>query len=210
MGVGSFLAVLVVDEFGNIVSEIPIDVCVSRNPTFAASISKFPVEGGSSITDHRRKEPVSYEIEGMVSAAPINLASVEGLGSVKQAAHDALLDLHDNGRPVMIIDEFKKYNSMVLTSLSMPRNNKTGLALDFSAKFEELVVVRTASAALPSALLKLLKAKKSRKKLTESEKNKKIRIEAAKQRFAGKAEPVSAKPTLAANSTTAAAKTPGP
>ena len=218
---GTFLAICLVDDVGNIIDEIQPDVCTSRTPTYTAQVTKFPVESGGSITDNRRKEPDGYEIEGTISATSMTStpSSAGQLGgdvsmnappaapAATKSAHDKLLDLHTNDRLVTIIDQYREYENMALTKLSFPRDRETGDAIKFQATFEKVIVVSTSMAALPASVVKRLKTKK-RPKETADEKATRLKVKANHKLIAGKAPVQDAKPSLSAKSTAAAAKTP--
>lgn len=48
-----------------------VDCTISMNTTFSADVTKSPVQKGSKITDHINLNPMSYQIEGLISESPI-------------------------------------------------------------------------------------------------------------------------------------------
>lgn len=173
--------------------EIALDVCKARRYRYGAVITDYPIEDGSSIGDHRKKNPDAVEIEGMVSGSPlISVSTVEPLAlkgdgtslsqpsapSAMQAAHDLLHDIHDKHRWVTVVTEYRTHENMLLESLEIPRDAKTGMAFDFTVSFKHVSVVTTQATALPASVVKRLKM---RPKVTEDEKKRKLRLQLAKQ-----------------------------
>lgn len=202
--------------------EIALDACKARRYRYGAVITDYPIESGSSIADHRKINPDTIEIEGIVSGSPLVAVSTsedaEALGlkgdglsvsqpsapSAMQSAHDLLLDLHQKGRWVTIVTEFRTHENMLLESLEIPRDAKTGIAFDFTATFKQVTVVTTSAAALPADVVKRLKM---RPKVSEDEKKRKLRLALAKQARAGGGT-ASANSATATKTAAASAKAP--
>lgn len=218
-----FVAILIEDrqDYGvtEVVSEIPIDVCKSRTYRYQAQITDFPVESGASITDHRRKQPDVVEIEGLVSATPLvvapttlglkgdSLTNAAGAPAPLQAAHDALLSLHEKGTLVTIVTDYRTHEDMALESLEIQRSKETGRVFEFRATFKQLRIVATSAAALPASVLKKLKLK-NRPKVTRDEKVRKYNTQLSQQVQAGKISPEESKKRLGDYAKSIGAKVP--
>jgi hypothetical protein len=121
-----------------------IDAAISEEHTLDSEVTEFPVESGSNVTDNVRPLPATVVIEGVVSDTPI-----EGMVAVRSAsttlpsqeALDLLLRIRADREPVAVETSLRRYETMVLESLSIPRDAETGHALRFSATFREIIIV---------------------------------------------------------------------
>ena len=192
MSTKPFFSILVTDDAGETITEVPIDVIGTRNYKYGATVTDFPIEAGSTGTDHRKKNPDEISLEGMVSGSPLDSASLtqnlglrgdggnqaQGQGFTPimiQTAHDMLLDLHEKGTLVEIQTEYRLHKNMSLTELSIARSKTTGLALDFTATFKQEKIVTTAASALPASVVKSLK-QKSTKPLTKAQQKRYVQL----------------------------------
>ncbi|MFK5283573.1 phage baseplate protein, partial [Lacticaseibacillus paracasei] len=58
-----------------------VDVTVSEVTNIEAEVTTNPVEAGPDVNDNIRLKPISINLDGFVSEAPLNLAStVQGIG----------------------------------------------------------------------------------------------------------------------------------
>jgi hypothetical protein len=150
---------LLVDELGAVLS---VDAVLSERHELTARATQFPVEQGSPINDHITNEPRRVGIEGFVSDAPISGLPVPGLSILaavlaaqtsltpSRAAFDFLESLHDDRMAVTLITGLKRYEGMVMTSLTVPRDVGTGQALRFSGEFLQVRRVTTQVTEIPA------------------------------------------------------------
>lgn len=131
--------------------------------------TEFPVEDGTTITDHILVKPFQLELNGMVSDTPISLiasAITTGASAVlpragilaggaafalysaiaksqspSVLAFGQLLKLQAQRQPFTVITSLQRYPSMWIKSLSVPRDAKTGDALVFKLTLVQLTVV---------------------------------------------------------------------
>jgi hypothetical protein len=153
------LATLVFKTKNVKIDSLVVDCTISESHEASVTVTKHPVEDGAKITDHARPEPVTLTIEGMVSNTPI--ASVFTTGGAiysagaqgpVQSAYKMLIDLHDNPRLIDIVTKLRTYHNMILTSLKIPRDAKTGDVIRFSANFQEIRTVQTQIITVVSAI----------------------------------------------------------
>ena len=67
-----------------------------------------------------------------------------------QKAFDYLQELRDLRIPFTLVTRLRKYDSMVLTNLSVPQVAKDGKSLRFSATFEQIEIVQTRTVIIPT------------------------------------------------------------
>ena len=156
---------LLVDENGAVLS---VDAVLVERHEMASRVSQYPVEDGGTISDHILNEPRRVSIEGFVTDSPLSGLPVPGAGIIEavalagqsptRGAFGFLESLRDDRMRVTLVTGLKRYESMVLTTLSIPRDGGTGQALRFSADFVEIEVVETQSVTIPADQLQPGKA----------------------------------------------------
>lgn len=140
------------------IDDMVLDASLSERHTSLTEITRHPVEVGVSPTDHARIQPQKVVVEGMFSNTLTSLQmqkarggeSQPGKSGASQTLFYQLRDLQRSRRAVSITTSLSFYDNMVLTSLEVPRDPRTGDAVRFTATFEQVVFVRVGTATLPS------------------------------------------------------------
>lgn len=104
--------------------ELRLDATPSQSHSREVETTEHPVETGSAVTDHIRPKPRELQIEGV---------------SISPFAYDTLSLLMEESTLVTVRTELEIYQSMVLTTLTVPRDASSGDALRFTAKFRKLL-----------------------------------------------------------------------
>jgi len=151
------------------IGELVLDITVNEDHQYSNTVTSFPVENGSEVTDHVRQEPEVLSLDGVVSKAPVqflggvrklaNFILGKGEGNDRvQAAFESLL--RDAGydfpeqqgselrarnvvKPIDIVTGLRAYNSMILTRLNFRRDKNTGEALRFSMSAKKVKFVES-------------------------------------------------------------------
>jgi hypothetical protein len=120
-----------------------IDIAETEEHRYDATVTSDPVETGSNITDHVKLEPDVVTFTGVVSDTPFgDLLERRLLDDVHSVtAYETILKVRDAREPVTIETSLRKYESMILRNLSVPRSADTGDALVFTATFQEIKLV---------------------------------------------------------------------
>jgi hypothetical protein len=176
---------------------ILLDAVLGREICRSVQVTKFPIEDGSVVSDHAIKAPDSFRLEGVVSDMPVEgdaQRADDGSGDGMYAgsadmARDRLERLHDRKAPVTIQTGGRTFENFVMCEL---RERESGDdprrgAYRFSASFEKVVTVSTATVALPKTAMKTKGGKKPTEKASEPVKRKKSAAKAAADALRGKA-----------------------
>lgn len=155
----------------------PIDLFVSEEHAFEADVTEHPVEKGADVTDNRRRKPASVTLEGVVSDSPLGAVALDpsrtGSTSPSDDAYARLRKIDEDGEPVTITTALRRYDSMDLVSLSIPKTAATGRALRFRAVFRQVVIVEnkrtTVRTATPRSKGKTKRGTKPSRPLTPEE-----------------------------------------
>jgi len=126
------------------------DMVENQSSNHKLSLTRYPVQDGTPITDHAFKEPETINMS--VSVSDIELSSYDNsFSDVNSRAEKALKIIKGWQDKVLLLTvqtKFLKYENMVLESISEASNNKNKNKLNASltfrkiriAKMEEIVV----------------------------------------------------------------------
>ena len=133
------------DEPMVMVDGFPIDAAVTEDHAYDNEVTDFPVEKGADITDHVRPKPLRITMEGFISGTPIgNVASHAtrqgGLLPVDNGLAK-LIGLRDNPEPVTVTTSLATYQSMILSTLSIPREPGEAYQIHFKATFVQVIII---------------------------------------------------------------------
>jgi hypothetical protein len=136
-----------------IIDGYPIDCAKFEDHNLESDVTEDPVESGSQMTHHVRALPARVSLECWVSDTPLGelvqarassaLLTAAATGSLPLPSEEAYARLeliHKRREPVTIETNLKRYDNMVLRSLSVPIDVGTGDALMFRAEFVEVEI----------------------------------------------------------------------
>lgn len=148
---------------------ISIDCTVKEIHKIDSPPTEYPVEDGTTISDNVLLKPATLDIEGIISDAPISLIQslvstgishflppIGVLGasvgvalfnalskseSPSVVAFGQLLELQQSRTPFDVVTRLKRYESMWIKSLSVPRDATTGKTLQFTVNLVQIILV---------------------------------------------------------------------
>lgn len=117
------------------VSNVFIDATVSEDHSYNNRVTNYPLENGSSISDHIITEPFTLNISGIVSDTPLNILSIfnRSVDSMNR-----LIRIVEQKEVITVVTGIKVYTDMVITSLNIPRNIQSGQSLTFNIEMQKL------------------------------------------------------------------------
>lgn len=143
-----------------LINEFPIDCTLSETHSFDSDVTEFPIESGSVITDNVRLQPMTIDLDCIVSNNPFGeIASnvitqsfspdpdlpTQSLNALRSSvAYQRMIDIRDKREPITIRTSRGTFTNMVLKTLGIPRDDKTGDAIRFTAHFIHVVIVENA------------------------------------------------------------------
>lgn len=162
-----------------------VDAVLNETPTYTGTLTKNPVEEGPDVNDHFRTEPITVQVEGVISESPLTFGTALNLESLKaggisalsgfagqklgggigaqlgglaggflgarllqsaddpaQAAFKILEEIFMKKIQLSLTTKRRRYDNMMMTSLTFPRTLENGKALKFSATFQEIRIVK--------------------------------------------------------------------
>ena len=141
--------------FDTKIGDIVVDASIAETHVLENEITDHPVEQGANISDHSRPMPDSFTMECVVSNTPILPdaagARPENKPGRAKATYEALKKLRDEGTLIDVVTSLVTYKSMVVKSVSIPRDAKTSDCLKFSITLKQIRVVKNKLTALVKA-----------------------------------------------------------
>lgn len=198
-------------KHGAVIGSLILDATISEVYDYKNDVAQDPVEDGSSITDNIKKNPEVYTVNGFVTNTPASLFQAKNIDGTNtqdkffnfkdlersakrnaiELAHDTLLAISGrkvNGEEIepsliKIVADLRVYDNMAMTSLSIPRDARTGETLRFSATFIRIHTTKTETVDIPNA--KIEKAQSTvdvnKQTTTAATDTKKAKVSAAKR-----------------------------
>lgn len=144
------------------IDSLELDVTISESHTGEVEITEHPVEEGFSVADHARPKQNNLTLTGLVSNTPISADQkkrtvevsgiklettalkdqIQGVAGYAENAETVLRNLKDTGKVITVYTHIRTYQNMILASLSIPRDGRTGDALQFTATFRQIRIVK--------------------------------------------------------------------
>ena len=143
------------------IDTLELDCSVSETHTRANEVTDHPVEKGANVSDHARSKPDMLTLEGIVSNTPLNkqqqqrIVESRGVNITSTSASDApagavgyaeqgyakLSELMDKKTLITVVTALRTYENMILETLTVPRDARTGDALRFTGTFKQIRLV---------------------------------------------------------------------
>lgn len=134
------------------------DATITATHEGTAAVTKHPVEKGSNVTDHIRREPETLEVEVVVTDTPILLfaslrkkPSVPGGNTDTRAvdAYNFIKGIKDSGKTVKVTTLLRDYESMAINRLGLVQDKDTGNIARMTIGFEEIMIATTQTVDAP-------------------------------------------------------------
>lgn len=140
--------------------ELVIDAVIKETHELRATATEHPVESGSTIVDHIHSDPVTVQIEGVISNTPMSAIGLTVIKSLANSINDqsnnhaekafeTVERLFAERKPITIATSLKEYQDMVLESLSVERTAHTSSSLHFRATAKQIRIVNQAKISTP-------------------------------------------------------------
>ncbi len=131
-----------------------LDATLDVNPRFSNTVTKHPIETGSTITDHVFKNNTVIDVNGLITNNSIGNSFEDDYRFNRlQTVHDLLVSLHDSRQVISISSQYKVYSNCIITSLSIPRNAQIGDSLSVSITLEQIQIVTSQFVTVSQALV---------------------------------------------------------
>lgn len=158
------LSAVIAGSVADNTQELYIDATVNETFSQSARMTELNVEDGSVINDHIIMGPEELEVEGIVSDTPVDLnpnpfatfgAGFTGLFEEggpepklpSQSAYEFLRDHMKEKSSFNVTTGRDYYIGYYITSLRMPRTERTGRATEFSIRMQKLNIIDLAAGA---------------------------------------------------------------
>lgn len=141
------------------IGELVISVLISENHDDKLTITDHPVHRGASISDHAYMMPRKVTLQcgwsnadyAALEGAPVS-GSGNGLPTSAQyvdGVYNQLLNLQRSAQPFELVTSRRRYENMLIESLSVTHDATTSGALRVTAGLREVIIVDTSESVLP-------------------------------------------------------------
>lgn len=130
------------------IGTLQIDALLSEQNVLLSSATQYPVEDGSTISDHVTRQSVQLAVSGVVTSAGVSLFSPGGRTKLVRAK-DALKRIHADRQPITIVTGMDVYSGYVMTTARIGRTNE-GEKLTLDCSFLEIRKTQVEKAAIPT------------------------------------------------------------
>ena len=141
---------------GKKIGTIDIDAFIQETHTATSTITRYPIESGSNVSDHIYNEPKELSINGYVGVAKLLNPDL----SLDRAldAYNAITELMNKRELVTIVSGLRVYNNMHIEDFSVDRTKETGANLVFNMTCKEAQIVTSQTVTVP--IPKIIKSQK--------------------------------------------------
>lgn len=133
------------------ISSLLLDVTIRENHIFENRVTQWPVEDGSTITDHINNQPKRVTIEGFVTDSP--LASGPQITPRAQNAFIELEGIWKRRELVDVVTQFRRYSNMAISRVEVPKTAATGRAIRFTVDLVEVQKAASETVEIPQEAL---------------------------------------------------------
>lgn len=140
------------------IANLLLDGTLSETHGRTAEATDNEVEEGADVTDHVRLKPATLVLEGIMTNTPLDdsaVAAYQSSGPFGLVTDDdepstpgraenafALLEvLFEAKQPITVVTNLKTYKSMIIESMQVPRDAKSGDAVRVSLSFKQIRLV---------------------------------------------------------------------
>lgn len=195
-------------SFGNDFGNIELDAVFDEQHSWAAEATTNPVEDGAPVADHIIEQPDKIKLRCFVTDAPLTASGSVTSGDYNQSTagtntqpvFDLLYAVIKARLPVTVYTKHAIYENMALTAIDITRTASTGEALEFTADFLSVRMVKTETVDVPAGVSPKPDAKQGGKKGAVSKKAQPT-ANAGKKQPETTAKPAAAKPAERPQST---------
>lgn len=151
-------------------NDLIFDCVLRESHDMTNKVTEFPIEDGSSISDHILSSPRELQLEGIITNSPVAIfggrldrnargtlqdGKLTGRGVNRaELAYKELERIHTAGQLVTITGRYKVYENMAMISAPVVRDPGDGDAIHFTASFRAIskVFLLTATAVSKSKI----------------------------------------------------------
>lgn len=124
---------------------LELDCVMNEDITMSSNVTESPIETGESISDHVYNEPLQLRLEAIISDSdPQRLERQKQnnspITSARLEAYEALRDLWEAKQPVDVVTGLETFSNMVVTNISIPRENADGDSIKFNVDIKQVKI----------------------------------------------------------------------
>lgn len=138
---------------------LSVDLVLSEDYSYPSDITQYPVESGSTMSDHILNKAFTITVQPFVTQNPIYISNGEDKTTAAaqavwaqavQNAYKTLKALRAARQLVTLITGLDRFPNMALADLRFNRDRKTTNVLIFTAKFQEFNITNSQTIQMPN------------------------------------------------------------
>lgn len=131
---------------------IQFDAIISRETSYTADVPEYPVEDGFMVSDAILTKPIELSVTAFITDMPVTWKNQLGTSKGKyQRVIKQLENLYFSKSIVSLVTSDKVYDSMAITSLSVPETEEMKNAVQVSFTLKEIRVTKASAVSIPSS-----------------------------------------------------------
>jgi hypothetical protein len=132
------------------IGTVTIDAFITESHSRNASVTDYPLEDGSTISDHYNIAPDELSISGVIG--PVSIYDENDPGNRVLDSYEALRKIVDDKLPITIVSGLRVYENMMITSFECPREAADGQGLVFNMTARQISIVQSQTVVSKSIL----------------------------------------------------------
>lgn len=133
-------------------SGIQFDAIITRETSYSADVPEYPVEDGFVVSDAILNKPVELSVTAFITDTPVTWKNQLGASQGKyRKTIEQLENLYFSKSIVSFATSDKVYDSMAITSLSIPETEEMKNAVQVSFSLKEIRITSADSASIPAS-----------------------------------------------------------
>ena len=133
------------------IGSIEVDVFLTERFQRQAEITRYPVENGSSISDHIIYQPIGLDIDGLMGSG--YAFDIKDFFQSAIDTHESIITLMNSKTAFDVVTGLKVYSNMVIENYSYDRNAANGGSFEFSMSLKEIFIVSSQTIVIPNSKL---------------------------------------------------------
>lgn len=137
------------------IAGIEFDAMIDRTEDHNATVPKYPIDAGYSVTDHVALEPLTLKMTLYVTATPVTWLARHGYGrSRPETVARQILGVYESRALVSVSTPNKSYDSMVIRSLTIKESATLGYAYEIPVELSHVTVTSAKRVAIPEGYVR--------------------------------------------------------
>lgn len=134
-----------------VVNNIEFDALIDSDEQYNATVPKYPVESGYSVSDNVALDALTLSMTLYVTNTPVTWFQTHGNDTQRvQRITDSLKMLYFSKTPITVYTQDAIYESMIITSFDIKKSTDTGYSREIPITFTEVTITDSMTVDIPA------------------------------------------------------------